>query len=94
MLVCLAVWMSARVKEDIAKFASIFWCLFAFIACGYEHSVANMSLLAMPLFAGAGDAVTWSGYARNLAYVSAGNIVGGSLMIGAAYAYVSKGRTN
>ncbi len=89
MLVCLAIWMSARVKDDTARILVIFWCLFAFIASGFEHSVANMSLLGFPLLSGDHAGISWYGYFRNIGIVVLGNIVGGSLLIGAAYAFVS-----
>lgn len=89
MLVCLAIWMSARVKDDTARILVIFWCLFAFIASGFEHSVANMSLLGFPLLSGDYAGISWYGYFRNIGIVVLGNIVGGGLMIGAAYAFVS-----
>ena len=89
MLVCLAVWMSARVKEDTAKIFVIFWCLFAFITSGFEHSVANMGLLGMPLFSSHPDNVTWTGYIWNVLVVSLGNFVGGGIFIGAAYYLIS-----
>jgi nitrite transporter NirC len=90
MLVCLAVWMSMRVKEDTAKMIAIFWCLFAFIACGYEHSIANMTLLSIPLM-GPHDpmVISWGGFVRNLIPVSLGNIVGGGILIGAVYGFIS-----
>src|SRR5262249_61370825 len=44
-LVCLAIWVSARMTSDAAKCIAIFWCLFAFIGSGVEHSVANMTPL-------------------------------------------------
>lgn len=37
-LVCLAIWMAARVNSDSAKCIVIFWCLLAFIGSGFEHS--------------------------------------------------------
>ena len=46
-LVCLALWSASRVTSDAAKCILIFWCLFAFIGSGYEHSVANMTLLSL-----------------------------------------------
>src|SRR5581483_8405930 len=49
-LVCLAVWIAARPISDSVKFGLISWCLMAFVAPGFEHSVANMSALAMGLF--------------------------------------------
>ena len=74
-LVCLALWTSARAKSDTAKCVLIFWCLFAFIACSYEHSIANMTLLSMSLFAPHTGTVSWLGFVRNLFYVTLGNIV-------------------
>ena len=50
-LVCLAVWCAFKLKEETAKLIMIFWCLFAFITSGFEHSVANMTLL-IPLAVG------------------------------------------
>jgi nitrite transporter NirC len=47
-LVCLAIWIG--VTEGAAKFIAIWWCLLAFIASGYEHSVANMTLFALSWF--------------------------------------------
>lgn len=84
-LVCLALWMSGRTKNDTTKCILIFWCLFAFIACGYEHSIANMTLLAMALFAPHGAAVSWLGFGTNLLFVTLGNIVGGALFVGVMY---------
>lgn len=43
-LVCLAVLCSLKLKDETAKLMMIFWCLFAFITSGYEHSIANISL--------------------------------------------------
>jgi len=48
-LVCLAIWMAARVNSDSAKCIVIFWCLLAFVTSGYEHSVANMTLFGLAL---------------------------------------------
>ncbi len=91
MLVCLAVWTSTRAKDDSAKLTLIWWCLFAFIASGYEHSVANMTLLGTSLFLpDPNNQVTWSGFIYNLSTVSLGNIVGGGLIIGGGYWYISK----
>ncbi len=87
-LVCLAVWMAGRVDSDAAKCMVIFWCLLAFIASGFEHSVANMTLLGLALAGNHPDTVTLGGFAWNLAWVTLGNIVGGAVFVGGAY-YVS-----
>jgi len=87
-LVCLAIWMAARVDSDVAKCVVIFWCLLAFIACGFEHSVANMTLLGLALAGNHPETVTTAGFVWNLGWVTLGNIVGGALFVAGAY-YVS-----
>lgn len=89
-LVCLAVWCSLKMKEETGKLMMIFWCLFAFISSGFEHSVANMTLLSIALFIPHGLGVSISGLAYNLIFVSLGNIIGGALFVGAAYYKISK----
>jgi nitrite transporter len=84
-LVCLAIWMAARVKSESAQCIVIFWCLLAFIASGYEHSVANMTLLGLALAGNHPQAVSLSGFAWNLAWVTAGNVVGGAIFVAGAY---------
>jgi nitrite transporter NirC len=92
-LVCLAVWMGMRTKDETARLVLIFWCLFAFIGAGFEHSVANMTLLGIGLFLPHDPAlVSWGGFARNLGFVTLGNIVGGALLIGLPYWYVAEGQ--
>lgn len=90
MLVCLAIWMGTKAKEDTAKLILIFWCLFGFIGSGFEHSIANMTLLGMALFTPHDPSViSWAGYANNLIPVTLGNMVGGAICIGAAYYYIA-----
>jgi nitrite transporter NirC len=84
-LVCVAVWCASRKLSDSAKLILVFWCLFAFVSAGFEHSVANMTLLGLALFQPHGDAVTWLGYVQNLVPVTLGNIVGGAVLVGGAY---------
>ena len=84
-LVCLAVWCALRAKSDSGKLILIFWCLFAFIAAGFEHSVANMTLLSIALFQPHGAAVSVAGFVHNMVPVTLGNIVGGGLFVGCAY---------
>ena len=91
-LVCLAVWTALRTKDDTAKLGMIFWCLFAFIGAGYEHSVANMTLLGMALLGPHDPRLGWAGFAHNLAPVTLGNIVGGAIVVGASYYYVAIGQ--
>lgn len=89
-LVCLAVWCSFKMKEEAGKLIMIFWCLFAFITTGFEHSVANMTLLAASLFVPGAAGVSIGGFAYNLLWVTLGNFVGGALFVGFPYWYISK----
>jgi nitrite transporter len=89
-LVCLALWMSARMTSDAAKCIAIFWCLFAFIGSGYEHSVANMTLLAIALLGEHPDTVSLAGMMHNLLWVSLGNVVSGAIIMGAGYWTMSR----
>jgi nitrite transporter NirC len=91
-LVCLAVWTALRAKDEMAKLGMIFWCLFAFIGAGFEHSVANMTLLGMSLLGPHDARIDWSGFVHNLVPVTLGNIVGGAVVIGAAYYFVAVGQ--
>jgi nitrite transporter NirC len=84
-LVCLAVWTASRANGDAAKMLLIFWCLFAFIGSGFEHSIANQSLLGLALFLPHEAAVSWGGFLWNQTWVVLGNIVGGGVFVGALY---------
>ena len=90
MLVCLAVWCTFRCKEESSKLIMIFWCLFVFITAGFEHSVANMTLLTIGLLSPLGHAVSVSGYAYNILIVSLGNMVGVILFIAVPYFIISR----
>jgi len=92
-LVCLALWMAGRMKSDAAKCIAIFWCLFGFIGSGYEHSVANMTLLLIALLTEHPDTVSWSGFLYNMLWVSLGNIVAGALFMGLGYWSASRPMT-
>jgi nitrite transporter len=85
-LVCLAVWMAVRIKEETARILMIWWCMFTFITCAYEHSIANMcGLMLGLLLPHEGFNITWEGYAYNLGLATLGNIVGGAFFVGGMY---------
>lgn len=85
-LVCLAVWMAARVKSESARILLIFWCMFTFITSGYEHSIANMCGLMLGLLVpNHGPDVTLALYGYNLFWATLGNIVGGGLFVAGLY---------
>ncbi len=86
-LVCMAVWMSLAGRSVVDKAVAIFLPISAFVAAGFEHSVANMYFipLGMMLQAAAGQPVELAGLARNLVPVIAGNLVGGSVLVALVY---------
>lgn len=90
-LVCLAVWLALKLKDDTAKLILIFWCLFAFIGAGFEHSVANMTLLGVGLLLPHAETISWIGFFHNLIPVTLGNIIGGAVFVGGAYWYIASG---
>ena len=91
-LVCLALWMSGRTENDVAKCVVIFWSLLAFIASGFEHSVANMTLFSISLLGEHPETVSLSGMVYNLSWVTVGNIIGGSVFMALGYWLYSRER--
>ncbi|MBB6522501.1 formate/nitrite transporter family protein [Pseudoteredinibacter isoporae] len=89
-LVCLAIWMAARMNSDAAKCIAIFWCLFAFIASGYEHSVANMTVFSLALLGPEIEGISIQGAGFNLLWVTLGNVVSGVFFVGLSYWYLSR----
>ena len=92
-LVCLAVWCAGRASSDAGKLIMVFWCLFAFITTGFEHSIANMTLFTVALLQPAHEAVTVGGSFYNLLIVTLGNMVGGTLFVALPY-YVAGRKDN
>jgi nitrite transporter len=88
-LVCLAIWTAARTKSDATKCILIFWCLFAFIASGFEHSIANMTIFSVALLSEHPDKISFSGAAWNLLWVTIGNAISGVGLMGIGYWLVS-----
>jgi len=86
-LVCMAVWMTLAGRSVVDKAVALALPISAFVAAGFEHSVANMYFipLGMMLQAAAGQPVELSGLARNLVPVIAGNLVGGSVLVALVY---------
>lgn len=83
MLVCLAVWLSLSAHAVAGKILAIVWPISCFVLLGLEHSIANMYLIPQGFFAGAPTDVI--GFARNLVFVTLGNIVGGAGGVALAY---------
>lgn len=85
-LVCLALWTSSRTTSDTTKCILIFWCLYAFVACGFEHSIANMTLLALAQLKGF---ISYPELFYNLLWVTLGNMIGGALFVALPYSYTN-----
>ena len=100
-LVCMAVWLTFSARSTIDKLVAIIFPITAFVAAGFEHSIANMYFVPNALFvkgfdaafvAAVGDKVphleslTWSNFfINNLIPVTIGNIIGGAVLVAAVY---------
>ncbi len=102
-LVALAVWLSLSATDFIGKVAAIVFPISAFVAAGFEHSIANMYFIPMgllvkdePSVLAQGDFaperlanLTWGDFlVRNLLPVTIGNVLGGAVLVGAVYWFV------
>ncbi|MGG1674581.1 formate/nitrite transporter family protein [Neobacillus sp. NRS-1170] len=88
-VVCLAVWIPMHVKGDGGKIAVMMLLVFAFVASGFEHSVANMVTFSLALILPHPDTITLAGAFHNLIPVTIGNIIGGGLFVGGTYVFLS-----
>jgi formate transporter len=97
-LVCLAVWLTFSARSTIDKIAAIIFPITAFVAAGFEHSIANMYFVPFGLLIKAFDPVfvaekgldltnlTWGNFLiNNLLPVTIGNIIGGAVLVAAIY---------
>lgn len=86
-LVCLAVWLCFAAHTVTGKVLAVVFPVSAFVALGFEHSVANMYLIPVGLFAGGTvpAAADLAAMAQNFAVVTLGNIVGGTLLVALVY---------
>jgi formate transporter len=102
-LVCLAVWLCYSARTTADKILSIIPPIAAFVAVGFEHSVANMYFIPYALFVKANESfvsslsppapdlsqLTWGSFVTdNLVPVTIGNVIGGAVMVGAVYWFV------
>lgn len=105
-LVCLAVWLAFASRDVAGKIFACFFPIMAFVACGFEHCVANMYFIPFGIFLKSSGVIaaegldliklTWSNFfIKNLIPVTLGNIVGGAILVGCVYwtVYVKKVET-
>ena len=100
-LVCLAVWLCFSARSVISKIAAIVFPITAFVASGFEHSIANMYFIPMGILLKQNDGVLDAiarvtpgtslenlnimGFLGNLLPVTIGNLIGGAIMVGLVY---------
>jgi formate transporter len=100
-LVCLAVWLTYSARSVADKILAIVPPIAAFVAAGFEHSVANMFFIPMGLLVKSDSAfvaqhpvagmahLTWGRFfVANLLPVTIGNVIGGAVMVGAIYWFI------
>lgn len=100
-LVCLAVWLCYSARSAAVKILCIVFPITAFVAAGFEHSIANMYFVPMgicllkygdPAFlqsAQGYSSISWHNFIfHNLIPVTIGNIVGGAGLVGLVYWFV------
>lgn len=63
--------------------------VFAFVASGFEHSVANIALFLVALLVPHPETVSIAGLVHNLVPVTIGNIIGGGFFVGCLYVYLA-----
>ena len=100
-LVCLAVWMGFAGRTVVDKIFTAIFPVMAFVACGFEHCVANMFFLPMGVatlatsgmsgdiaadrMAALLNTVTATGACYNIVLATVGNILGGAVLVGFMY---------
>lgn len=89
-LVCLAVWLCMGARSVADKILAIVFPISAFVASGFEHSVANMFFLPLgiALTAGSAEPLSLAGALSNLALVTLGNIIGGTVLVALVYWFI------
>ena len=100
-LVCLAVWLSIGARSTTDKVLAVLFPVSAFVAAGFEHSVANMYLIPLGLLIQssgpeglltaaqiASTQLNWLAFLKSLVPVTLGNMVGGGVFVGGVYWFV------
>ncbi len=103
-LVCLAVWLCYSAHSTTDRILCIVPPVTAFVAAGFEHSVANMFILPYGLLIkelaepaywtairqspASYEALSWGAFFSNLAPVTIGNVIGGGMFVGAVYWFI------
>jgi len=89
-LVCMAVWLCFGARNISSKILAIVFPISAFVALGFEHSIANMYFIPFGILVageagGAAETLNTAGFIANLIPVTLGNIVGGGVFVALSY---------
>jgi formate/nitrite transporter len=93
-LVCLAVWLALAGRSVIDRICAVVFPISAFVAAGFEHSIANMYFIPLGILlkdrvpAGAAEHLNWNALWTNLLPVTLGNIAGGSGLVALVYYFI------
>jgi len=97
-LVCLAIWLSTSAKDTVGKILAVIPPITAFVAAGFEHSIANMYLIPAGMVAQylpivqskstISQAINIQEFLGNLIPVTGGNIIGGAIFVAMLYWYI------
>ena len=96
-LVCLAVWCGFKCRNEVAKLIMILWCITAFVTCGGEHCVANMTMLTVGILKASSlgvAGVSMGGYFYNILVAAIGNIIAGTLCVALPYYLIAKDKAD
>jgi nitrite transporter NirC len=86
-IVCLAVRIALRCKEEVAKILVLVLIVFIFVYLGFEHSIANMGTFAMAILGG--GALSLGEALHNLLFSTIGNLIGGVVFVALPFTYLN-----
>lgn len=86
-MVCIAFLSTIKMKSETGKLIIMFWCIFAFVIAGFEHSIANMGIFSITYFSSGSIGLPL--VFRNLFWVTLGNMVGGGVLLALPLKFMS-----
>lgn len=89
-IVCLAIWLTLRTESDAAKIIMVLGVILAFVASGFEHSIANMSILGMAWLHDSYSILSFGDIVYNLIPVTIGNMIGGAVFVAGTYLLLNR----
>ncbi|WP_296902514.1 formate/nitrite transporter family protein, partial [uncultured Megasphaera sp.] len=89
-LVCLAVWLGMSANDVPGRMLGLFFPIMCFVVIGYEHCIANMTLMDLALAVPHPAAVSLTGYAYNLFWATLGNLAGAVFFVSIPYGIAAK----